>query len=217
MIMKKVNCGKEDLIPREKWVDESEIQGNDGLVLKSAVINEAFEQILTKHRPKHKIAFVSLCTSTRPYSKSPKWKRFKELFSDDCDLIISSNGGIIPIEFEECYPYMTYDAPASPEFKELYINTLYNRLNRFFTTHHYDYIIFNYRPATRSARNRGAAQRFIENFNGSTCFILPSLDVYEVARQNKFKPYGHHYPDLSSEVVDEITAVIENIKNLIED
>lgn len=211
--MKKVNCGKEDLIPKDKWVDESEIQGNDEKVLNASVIKEAFEQILIKHKPKHKIAFVSLCTSTRPYSKSIKWKHFKELFSDDCDLIISSNGGIIPIEFEDCYPYLTYDAPASPEFRQLYIDTLYQRLNRFFTKHHYDYIIFNYRPANRSSRNRAAAKRFMDNFTGDTkCFLLPTTKVYNAAQDNKFKPYGSYYPDLSDEVIKEIKEVLDKIK-----
>lgn len=211
--MKKINCGKEDLIPKSKWVDESEIQGSDEKVLKSAIIQEAFEQILLQHKPKHKIAFVSLCTSTRPYSKSVKWKNFKRMYSDCCDLIISSNGGIIPMEFEECYPYLTYDAPyTNSSFNELYSETLYTRLNRFFTTHHYDYIVFNYRPASKSSRNRKAAERFMSDFKGDTqCFLLPTVEAYEKARANKFKPYGHYYPDLSDEVISEINTLIEQI------
>jgi predicted RNA-binding protein len=211
--MKKTNCGKEDLISKDKWVDESEIQGNSSLILKSTIMNEAFEQILKLHCPKHKVALVSVCTSTRPYSKSLKWKKFKELFSDNADLIISSYGGIIPIEFEECYPYMTYDTNRPSGIDNLYIDILYERLIKFFTTHHYDYIIFNYRPSNRASNDIKVAEKFIQIFNQSECFILPSLNTYNKARQNKFKPYGGHYPDISTEVINEIITVINKVTN----
>lgn len=209
--MDKINCGNEELIPRNEWVDESKIQGDSSLILKSDIMNRAFEQILKLHCPKHRVAIVSVCTSTRPYSKSLKWKKFKELFSHNCDLVISSYGGIIPIEFEECYPYMTYDTNRPSGVDNLYIDISYERLIKFFTIHHYDYIIFNYRPASRALNDVRVAEKFIKNFNHSQCFILPSLNVYNNARQNKFKPYGGHYPDLSNEIIDEINILLDKI------
>lgn len=87
---KKFNCGSDFLIPRDEWGTEADIQGGDEHLLKSPIMNRAFNKILEIWRPRHKMALVSLCTSTRPYSKSRKWKTFKELFGDDCDLIICS-------------------------------------------------------------------------------------------------------------------------------
>ena len=208
--MKKVNQGKEDLIPQEEWVKESEIQGTDEMVLKHPIMNKAFEEILKKHIPRKKIALVSLCSSTRPYSKSRKWKKFKEEFENDCDLIIASNGGIIPITFEECYPYLTYDAHGQKQYDQMYIEYLYRRLMKFFTVFNYEYIIFNFRP---KLRNRISAKLFIRDYKGSSkVFILPNAETYDKARKNKFKPYGGRYPDISSDVLDEIRETIEKIK-----
>lgn len=209
--MKKTNKGKEDLIPRSEWVEECEIQGTDEMVLYHPIMRKAFFEILKKYKPKKSIAFVSLCTSTRPYSKSRKWKKFKEEFGKDCDLIIASNGGIIPIEFEECYPFLTYDAHGQKQYDELYIKFLYSRLMKFFNKFHYDYIIFNFRP---NMRNRVSANAFVKHFKGNTkCFIAPSNATYEKARRNKFKPYGSRYPDLSDEVMQELRTIIKEVKN----
>ena len=85
----KVNKGSTLLIPKKEWVPEKEIQGNDEMVLTHPVMKKAFNKILQLHEMKHNIAFVSLCTSTRPYSKSLKWKNFKERYGDYADMIIS--------------------------------------------------------------------------------------------------------------------------------
>lgn len=208
--MKKVNKGLETLIPKSEWVLEKEIQGTDAMVLQHPIMLKAFKRILELHKPKKKIAFVSLCSSTRPYSKSRKWKKFKEEFEKDCDLIIASNGGIIPIVFEECYPYLTYDAHGQSQFDEMYIKYLYTRLMKFFSTHHYDYIIFNFRPGLR---NRIAANAFVKNFKGnSKVYILPTQKGYNEARKDKFKPYGGRYPDLSDAVMKELKEAILEIK-----
>ena len=209
--MKKVNCGSDLLIPRSEWISETEIQGTDELVLRSPLMNKAFNRILELHKPTKRIAFVSLCSSTRPYSKSRKWKKFKEEFEKDCDLIIASNGGIIPIVFENCYPYLTYDAHGTAPYDKIYIKYLYERLMRFFSVHHYDYIIFDFRP---NLRNRISAKMFKRDFKGgSKIYILPTATGYEMARKNKFKPYGGRYPDLSYEVMSEFSQVIKEIKS----
>ena len=204
--MKKTNRGLDLLVPKHKWVSEKEIQGNDEMVLKHPVIEQAFNKILETHRPKHKIALVSLCTATRPYSKSRKWKEFKKLYGEYADLIICSNGGIIPIEFENCYPYLTYDAHGQKKYDVMYCQIVYKRLIRFFNKHQYDRIVFNFRP---KLRNRAAALKFKETYSGnSEILILPTQRAYKQAQMRGF-PRGKIFPDLDDVVLRELTEAIK--------
>lgn len=203
----KVNQGSEYLLPKEQWTAAENIQGDEIKTLQSPVIEAAFQRILQLHTPKHRIAFVSLCTATRPYSKSRKWKKFIELFGDSADMIICSNGGIIPIEFESCYPYMTYDAHGEGKWDKQYINTCYRRLIAFFEKFHYDKIIFNFRP---NMRNRIAALAFKRDYKGSSeIVILPTPEAYKAAQRDGFKPAGMRFPDLSYPVINELRKEIE--------
>lgn len=204
--MKKVNTGRDLLIPRDRWVPEKEIQGTDEMVLLHPMMEEAYQTILKLHKPKHKTALVSLCTSSRPYYTSRKWKAFRQQFGNDADLIICSNGGIIPIEFEDCYPYMTYDAHGQAQYDRLYVQVIYRRLMEFFGLHKYDRIIFNFRPGLR---NRAAALKFRETFTGGAeIFILPTQAGYKAAQRGGF-PKGKMYPDLDDIVLDEIARAVQ--------
>lgn len=201
----KKNAGSEFLIPREKWVAEEKIQGDEIKTLQSGVVEMAFQRICETWKPKHKIALVSLCTSTRPYSKSPKWKKFIETFGDAADMIICSNGGIIPIEYESCYPYLTYDAHGEGKWDKMYINVCYRRLNQFFNKFHYDLIVFNFRP---KMRNRIAAQAFKRDYKGdSDILILPTAEAYRKAQESGF-PCGRMFPDLDPHVMQELKRAI---------
>lgn len=203
--MKKVNAGSDLLIAKNKWVPEKEIQGTDEMVLMHPMMEEAFQNIVKLHRPKHKVALVSLCTSTRPYSKSRKWKEFARLFGADADLIICSNGGIIPIEFENCYPYLTYDAHGQKKYDQLYCRVVYRRLMEFFGAHRYERIVFNFRPGLR---NRASALKFKQMYDGKTeVFILPTQGGYKAAQRRGF-PSGKMYPDLDKVVIDELSQAI---------
>lgn len=203
--MDKVNKGRDLLIPRNQWVAECEIQGNDEMVLLHPMMEKAFQNIIKLHKPKHKTALVSLCTSTRPYSKSRKWKEFGRLFGDNADLIICSNGGIIPIEFEDCYPYLTYDAHGQKKYDRLYCKVVYRRLMEFFAVHKYERIVFNFRPGLR---NRAAALKFQQDYTGGAeIFILPSQLAYRDAQRRKF-PKSKMFPDLDDAVLAELDKAI---------
>ena len=203
----KINQGSDLLLPKEQWTAAENIQGDEIKTLQSPVIEAAFQRILQLHKPRHKIALVSLCTSTRPYSKSRKWKKFIELFGDSADMIICSNGGIIPIEFESCYPYMTYDAHGEGKWDRQYINTCYRRLNEFFDKFHYEKIVFNFRP---NMRNRLAALAFQRDYKGSSkIVIVPTAAAYREAQRDGFKPAGMRFPDLSYPVLNELRKEIE--------
>ena len=43
-------------------------------VLKSPIFNEAFDTLLDIYEPKHDIAVFALCTQTKPFSHSMKWR-----------------------------------------------------------------------------------------------------------------------------------------------
>ena len=203
----KENKGCDLLIPRDRWVDKEKIQGDEMKTLTSPLIEEAFQRILELHKPKHDIALISLCTTTRPYSKSRKWKAFIENFGDKADLIICSNGGIIPIEFESCYPYLTYDAHGNAKYDKFYINVCYRRLMRFFEVFEYKKIVFDFRP---KLRNRLAALAFKRDYKGAAeIVIVPTVEAYEKAKKTGFKPAGQHYPDMSAPVMAEIKNEIK--------
>lgn len=120
------------LFKRNERVPDVELCGEEK-VLNSPIVERGFEKICDTYNPRHKNVLFSLCASTRPYLKSYKWMKLNEFFGTTCDLIIISNGGIIPMEYMYCYPYLTYDAPHSEggEFDELYKDKMKRRLNTF--------------------------------------------------------------------------------------
>jgi predicted RNA-binding protein len=215
---KKIAQGGTLLIPREEWGDASTIQGNDLDVLYSPIMERAFKRIVELHTPKHQIAFCSLCTVTRPYSTGRKWKTLKQHYSTMCDLIINSNGGVIPIEFERQYPYMTYDAHGRKEFDKQYIEVLTARLKTFFSKHRYRYIMFNFRPNLRNvhtAENAGkwlVENEFIEDYK-----ILPTKEHYQQSQREDFHKKGYAmfpelYPTMFMPVYKQIKAWNKTIK-----
>lgn len=117
------------------------------LLFDDTLYDESLDKILENFKPRHKIALVSLCTSTRPYSKSVKWSTFIERYNNLADMIIWSSGGIIPIEYECCYPYLNYDdvSPYPPHLVERYIQVGIIRLEKFFTKFKYDKVIFAFK------------------------------------------------------------------------
>ena len=133
------------LIPRSKFLSKTVLGGDAELLEdRTGIFGEAFERILDLHKPKHKIALFSLCTSDRPYSSSDKWSKYVEGFSDCCDLIVFSNGGVIPLPFEHQFPFKTYDAKAVPSktVAKCYREVVGGRIKTFLQAHHYDYVLF---------------------------------------------------------------------------
>lgn len=208
---KKTNRGTEYLVPKNEWVPENEIQGNDEILF-HPMMKKAYEKIVACFKPKHQMALISLCTSTRPYSKSRKWSTFSKLYARNADLIICSDGGgIIPIEYESCYPYLTYDAAAHgpKKYNEIHIKVITERLLQFFNAHHYDVLVFNFRPGMR---DRKAAKNFKREYKGdSEIHILPTTTVFKKVVESGF-PSGKMFPDLDPRVLEEISQVINSSK-----
>jgi hypothetical protein len=186
----KLNIGRDDLIPVEKWVTPGEIKGEVN-VLKSPMIETAFQKILKDFIPKSEIAFLSLCTSTRPYNKSYKWKRimndFNSFFNIKFDYIVCSNGGIIPEQYWYSYPYLTYDAHGESDTDELYKEYFERRLIQFFERFHYKMVFADFRP---SQRNREVVEKVLPKLKNQgkidDFFISPSLDVWKRMKKDGF-------------------------------
>lgn len=188
--------GSELLIPRAEWCDVREIQGTDEMVLTHPVMLRAFDRVLELHQPKKRIALLGLCTLTRPYSRGRKWGTLRRIFGGAADLIVTSNGGIIPLEFESCFPYLNYDAHGERKFDALYIDVLHARLLRFFTRHRYDYLLFNYRPNLRNVRAARPAADALKKDGAIVDYaILPTVEQYEKARQAGWRG-GSMFPEL---------------------
>ena len=106
---KNILAGNNKLFSNDEWVPAAELFG-EIKVLNHSLIHEAFDRILDQHVIKQPTAFLSLCSATRPYYYSTKWKEYVKYFDNKVDFIVVSNGGMIPEEFWLSYPYLNYDA-----------------------------------------------------------------------------------------------------------
>mgnify|MGYP003440508263 FL=1 len=146
-----MNKGGELLLKKTEWVSPARLIGDRNLATEP-VIEKAFERILDQWKPASSIALLGLCTSTRPYSSTDTWKMFTRAAATDADPIITSNGGIIPIAFENQYPFLTYNAPAEhdAECDRLYIEVMTRRLKTFLDRFKYKAVIAAYLPKKRN-------------------------------------------------------------------
>lgn len=200
------NQGGTYLIPAAEWGTLADIQGNDPLVLGSALMERAFQAVVATHSPGRRIALFSLCTATRPYSLSRKWKRYVAEFEPYADLIIHSNGGLIPIEYEGQYPYLTYDAHGEAQYDKQYIEVGIRRMKQFLQTHRYDFVLFNFRHKMRNFKVAqvvgpwAKAQGLIRDFA-----ILPTKAQYEQSQREGFADAGYKiYPELWPTMFDPV-------------
>ena len=198
----KISQGKDDIIPRDKWITPEDLHGEEK-VLNSPLMMEAFNFIIENYSTNNKIAFISLCTTSRPYYKSYKWYRikkdFKKYFSIGIDLLVCSNGGIIPEKYWESYPYLSYDAHREPEYDDLYKDKLYERMIKFFSNIRFDYVIADFRP---TQRNRTPVERALKVLKNEGIiidyFISPSIEIFEkmkgVKEYKGFTAAGNMFP-----------------------
>lgn len=178
----------------------SELEGEEK-VLNSQAVDDAFERILADFKPKHNKVIFSLCSSSRPYITSLKWKSFHEHFGDVADLVICSNGGIIPIEYMCCFPFMEYDAHrANAGTDQLYKDKMKERLTRFLDKFGKDYevIIYSFLPSSRNAEA-------IREMNGAGGVLLPTHEVYRDIIDNGCPGVNsRRYPQCARQAIDEM-------------
>lgn len=183
---------------------------NEGLIgeeplLHNPLIDALCKKMREDYKPKHKFAIFSLCTSTRPYINSPKWKAFYKNFGDVADLIICSNGGIIPIEYQYCYPFTIYDAHGDSKTDELYKQKFKERLDAFLDVHanSWDKIVFSFLP---SSRNREVIKDYDKG--NDKYYVLPSLEVYKkIQEEGSVGVNIMRFPQAAHQHMDEIAQV----------
>lgn len=211
---KSIPQGGDYLLKKDVWCELTEIQGHDPDVLYSVTMEKAFQNIITTHTMHHRIALFSLCTATRPYSVSRKWSTYLKEFEKDCDLIIHSNGGIIPIEYEGQFPYLNYDAHGEKKYDKIYIEVGIRRMKEFLSRHPYQFILFNYRHNMRNVKIAEAVGPWaVKSGFTQEYAILPTKAHYERAQKEGFADAGYKmYPELWPSILNEVKQQIEDWK-----
>ena len=200
------NYPEAHLVP---WDERPE--NNEGLIgekplLENPLIDELCKKMREEYEPKHKFAIFSLCTSTRPYINSPKWKAFYKNFGHICDLVICSNGGIIPIEYQYCYPFTVYDAHGNSETDELYKEKFKERLDLFLERHanKWDKIILSFLP---SSRNREVIKDYDKG--NDKFYVVPSLEVYKrIQEEGSPGVNTMRFPQAAHQHMEEISQIL---------
>lgn len=209
--IKTTNKGDEKLIKIKDWVDPSEMN-SDEKVLKHPIFEQAFSEILKQWKPKSNVAFMSLCTATRPYSKSMKYMQYMKRFGEHVDFIVVSNGGFIPEDYWSSWPYLNYDAMHQEDggMDYLYQTTMYNRILRFFEAFDYEYVIANFRPTLRNYRPaRIALKKLKKQGKIKDYVIIPETELYEKAAADGWRGKngaGAMFPDLHKFIIEELES-----------
>jgi hypothetical protein len=200
------------LVPEADWGPLSGIQGHDPDVLNSEVMERAFQSVIQGHTKGHNVVLFSLCTATRPYSLSRKWKVYLEHFEKYADLVIHSNGGLIPIEAEGQFPYLNYDAHGEKKHDDLYIQVGIRRMKEFLTAHPYKYVLFNFRHNMRNYKVASVVGPWAKQAGLITDFvILPTKEQYLKSQAEGFVNAGFSmYPELWPRMFN---PVLEQLKD----
>jgi hypothetical protein len=207
--------GNRKLFEEHEWVPTAELTGEKN-VLTSPLLHEAFNRIVNQHVPVQKTAFLSLCTATRPYYNSKKWKKYIAEFKNKVDMIVVSNGGMMPEEFWESYPYLNYDA-GDHEDDDLYISVMYDRMLEFFKNNKYEYVLANF---SHKQRNSIAAEQSLSELKRDGYIkdyvLIPSKELYEKAQSDGWlegpgrNGAGLMYPDLHKFIFLKLVSQIEH-------
>jgi len=194
------------LVPMEDRPPNGEGLIGEGVLLENPLIDELCKKMREEYEPQHKYAIFSLCTSTRPYLNSPKWSAFYKNFGESCDLVICSNGGIIPIEYQNCYPFKAYDAHGDSAYDELYKEKFKDRLDKFLAlhAHKWDKIILSFLP---SSRNREVIKDYDKG--NDKFYVVPSLEVYKrIQEEGSPGVNTMRFPQAAHQHMDEISQIL---------
>ena len=188
--------GDEKLLLRSEWIEFSEIN-TQFKILKHQMFDKCFDKIVENHEVKNNVAFLSLCTKSRPFNLSRKWKTFIQSFGKDVDYIVYSSAGIIPQAFWASYPFLNYSGTLNTLAKDLSQRRMEERLNYFFENFQYEYVIFNIGP---KKRNYPIAKRVLSELKERNLIkdfvVIPDMKLYNKVRNDGFSGCGHRYPDI---------------------
>jgi len=210
--------GDEKLFTKKEWISSDQMDC-ETKVLNLPILHETFERIMEQHIPTQPTAFLSLCTSTRPYYRSQKWRKFQESFGPKVDMIVVSNGGMVPEPFWESWPYLNYEA-GPHENDKLYQDLMYDRMMLFFTTMHglghpYKNVIANFNPKQRNydpakeslteLKTQGVIKKFA---------IIPEKELYNRAKEDGFHGSPNSAGDMFPDLHKFILYALNRLRNL---
>ncbi|MFA5398247.1 MAG: DUF5591 domain-containing protein [Methanogenium sp.] len=124
-----------EIIPRKYW----DLDGLRGATSKQLlhphfdVMKDYFFQNFT---PSSSTAVVMLCANKKPYSHNSTIKQYYKLSKQrNADFFILSNPGVIPIQYDNHYPFRWYEwneYEETPEIKKLYYEVTKQRIEEWF-------------------------------------------------------------------------------------
>jgi hypothetical protein len=139
----------QEVIPRERW----DLEGLIGATEKQLChphYNELRDHLYDNFVPNSKTAIVMLCANKKPYSTQQYIKQYLKLSNQaKADFFILSNPGIIPISYDNHYPFRYYEwneTEETPEIKEQYVRVTKQRIQEWFDRFPYKAIVNMVRP-----------------------------------------------------------------------
>ncbi len=138
-------------------------------------------------KPDKSIALFLPCSAKKPYSKSKThtliYKTIKDLMNyKDIHRIVVSSAGVIPIEFDNYYPFNAYDwdeSKETPEIKEKYIQVNKERIKKYLQAHDYDEIVCYFRKDSESFQ---ALKEACDELGEDLEPVLPN-DIFEALNE----------------------------------
>jgi len=130
------------------------------------------------------------CSFKKPYSRSKTHKAISKVLNNFPDfvfkthLVVLSTPGVIPMEFDNYYPFNAYDWPEweeTPEIKQEYIKVISRRIKDYLITHKYEKYFSYLKPTseTYTALKKACDELGIELIN------LFDLKVFEEIKEEK--------------------------------
>jgi len=216
---KNILRGNDLIFEKKDWIPYS-LMDTEIKNLDLPILHEGFERVVKQHIPTQYTAFLSLCTATRPYYLSKKWKTFKEEFGHKVDMITVSNAGFFPELYWESWPVLNYGPVEGPPYPvdeiddKKYHRLLIDRMVQFFSHNEYKYVIANFHPKQRSYK-MGTESMSILKSKGliEDYSIIPTFELYEKAREDGFRGpngAGDMFPDLHKFILDVIIQQVED-------
>ena len=209
---KSIPKGDTLLFTKDKWVPQSEMNTEEKILL-HPIMHEATERMAEEHKPLQPTAFISLCTASRPFYTSTKWKKFISEFDSKVDLIVASSGGVIPKKYWNSYPFLNYDGLDRND-TELYQYIFFYRLILFFSQNKYKYIIANFRPNLANYEPAHKALKLLKGLGHIEDYsVIPDEKTYDKAKELGFRPphgCGDMFPDLTETILNELRDKIEH-------
>ncbi|AGN30171.1 hypothetical protein VPFG_00169 [Vibrio phage nt-1] len=207
---KSVLMGDELLFSESEWVP-FDTMNTEKKILSNPIFDEGLNRIIKQYTPKTDTAFISLCTTTRPYENSRKWKTFMETFGSSADLIVISNGGVIPQQFWHSYPYLNYDGdPKVNPQTELYCEICEERVYRFFSQVKFKNIVANFKHVQRNTEAiKSALKRLKDDGHIENYVVLPTVEQYEELQSRGF-PKGKVFPDVDDKILEHLRSAVHS-------